>query len=69
MIKKYYSLFASIFLILAVNFFIGYVTKDEINTWYDTLHKSLLTPPNYWFSIVWTILYTIIAICGWIILE
>ena len=25
--------------------------------WYDTLEKSKLTPPNYVFSIAWSILY------------
>ena len=27
------------------------------NIWYDNLKKSYLTPPNYVFSIVWSILY------------
>ena len=30
--------------------------------WYDNLNKSSLTPPNYVFSIVWPLLYTLLAI-------
>ena len=32
------------------------------DTWYTNLKKSKLTPPNYVFSIVWPILYTMIFI-------
>ena len=31
-------------------------------TWYNKLNKSILTPPNYIFSIVWTFLYFLIFI-------
>lgn len=46
---------------------IGSLTKPEINSWYSTLNRSPLTPPNYIFPIAWTILYGIIGACGWII--
>ena len=29
-------------------------------TWYNNLNKSILTPPNYIFSIVWIFLYLLI---------
>lgn len=65
--KKYISLFVWIVGLILVGSIIGSLTKTEVNAWYDTLNRSPLTPPNYAFPIVWTILYAIIATCGWII--
>ena len=33
--------------------------------WYGQLIKSSLTPPGYYFGIVWPILYICLAILGW----
>ena len=65
--KSYLSLALWIVALILIGSVIGFLTKPEINTWYSTLNRSSLTPPNYVFPIAWTILYTIIAICGWII--
>lgn len=32
------------------------------DNWYNNLNKSSLTPPNYVFSIVWPVLYTLLGI-------
>lgn len=50
-----------------IGLIIGSLTRAEVNTWYSTLNRSPLTPPNYVFRIAWTILYPMIAFCGWII--
>lgn len=34
--------------------------------WYERLAKPAWRPPNYAFPIVWTILYAMIAVAGWI---
>jgi tryptophan-rich sensory protein len=34
--------------------------------WYDTLAKPSWTPPPWAFPVVWTILYVMIAIAGWL---
>lgn len=65
--KNYLSLIIWIGALVAIGFVIGSLTKQEISTWYSTLNRSSFTPPNYVFPIAWTILYTIIGICGWII--
>lgn len=44
---------------------LSFATNTGISAWYSTLQRSSLTPPNYVFPIAWTILYTIIGICGW----
>jgi len=33
--------------------------------WYASLNRAPWSPPNFAFAIVWSILYIIIAICGW----
>lgn len=66
-IKKNYSLVVWILALIAIGSGIGFFTKPEISTWYSTLHRSCLTPPNYVFPVAWTILYGIIGACGWLI--
>jgi benzodiazapine receptor len=35
--------------------------------WYERLRKPFWRPPNYLFAPVWTILYFMIAVSGWLI--
>ena len=35
-------------------------------SWYESLNKSSLNPPNYLFGIVWPILYTLMAIVSFL---
>lgn len=65
--KSYIPLLIWIVALIAVGSIIGSLTKPEISTWYSTLNRSYLTPPNYVFPIAWTILYGAIGACGWII--
>jgi len=65
--KNYCSLILWIVALIAIGGLIGSLTKPEISTWYNTLDRAPLTPPNYVFPIVWTILYAIIGACGWVI--
>ena len=43
---------------------VGFITRNSINV-YDTLKKSLLTPSNGIFQIVWIVLYTLIGIAAY----
>ena len=65
--KTHLSLIIWIALLIAIGGSIGSLTKPEINTWYSTLNRASLTPPNYVFPVAWTILYGIIGACGWLI--
>lgn len=35
--------------------------------WYETLEKPFWTPPNWLFGPVWSILYIMIAVAGWLV--
>ncbi len=65
--KNYLSLLIWIVALIAIGSVIGSLTKPEISTWYSTLNRSTLTPPNYVFPVAWTILYGIIGACGCLI--
>lgn len=62
-------------LILSLLFFLGggmlsgFFNKGALNSWYGCLQKSSLTPPSITFSIVWTILYIMMAISFWLLWE
>ena len=36
-------------------------------SWYETLRKPGWTPPNWMFPVVWTVLYVMIGVAGWIV--
>ena len=43
-----------------------YSPKDPATRlWYGRLRKPSYTPPDYLFPIVWTVLYSMIAVSGW----
>lgn len=65
--KKHLSLIIWIVALIAIGSIIGSLTKPELSTWYSTLNRSPLTPPNYVFPVAWTILYGAIGACGWLI--
>ena len=65
--KSHLSLIIWIVALIVIGSVIGSLTKPEISSWYSTLHRSTLTPPNYVFPVAWTILYGIIGACGWLI--
>lgn len=61
------SLISFIILCLALEIFASYWTNQSVSTWYPKLAKPLWTPPGWVFGPVWTVLYIIIAISGWLI--
>lgn len=49
----------------AIGFFLGLLTQANLRPWYEGLNKSMLTPPGWVFSLVWSILYVLLAVAGW----
>lgn len=45
----------------------GFWTKQTVSTWYPTLIKPSWTPPDWIFGPVWSCLYIMIAVSGWLI--
>lgn len=54
-------------LCLSVGIIGGFATNSSVTTWYPTLMKPTWTPPSWVFGPVWTVLYVLIALCGWLI--
>ncbi len=67
--KSYVKLIIWIVILMLIGSVIGASTKSDTDTWYKTLIRSPLTPPDYVFGIAWSILYAMIAISGWLIWE
>ncbi len=42
------------------------ITAPSIHGWYATLHQPPLSPPNWLFAPVWTVLYALMAIAAWL---
>lgn len=52
-----------------IGFLLGMLTQANLHPWYEGLNKSGLTPPGPVFSIVWSILYALMAIIGWVLWQ
>lgn len=65
--NTYLKLFISITVCLSVGGISGYLTANEIPTWYATLNKPSFNPPNWIFAPVWTTLYIFMAIALWLV--
>lgn len=67
-ISRYLLFFASIALAWGVSALSSMGIQPSIDGWYQGLAKSVLTPPNWVFPAVWSILYTLEGIAAWLIL-
>lgn len=61
----------SLTLILAVCFGVaaigGMVTSTTVHTWYPNLQKPPITPPDWLFAPVWSLLYLLMGIAAWLV--
>ena len=46
---------------------IGFFSRESVDGWYQTLTRSALTPPDFVFGPVWTILYAMLAAAGFLL--
>lgn len=63
-IKSDLSFLFWLVLIMLVGWVIGFFTKDMIASWYGSLKCSPLSPPDYVFGIMWSVLYVLISLSG-----
>jgi benzodiazapine receptor len=47
----------------------GIVTRPQIQGWYAQIEKPWFNPPNWLFAPVWTILFAMMAVAFWRILQ
>lgn len=47
----------------------GLAIADHISSWYSTLNKPSFNPPNYLFGPVWSVLYILMGIGLYLILQ
>lgn len=45
----------------------SFFTLGAIDSWYNTLEKPFLSPPNWIFGPVWTVLYALMAVAAWLV--
>ncbi len=60
--KTFFQILAAIVLCQLAGVIGSFFTVTEISSWYTTLEKPALNPPNWVFGPVWTLLYTMMGI-------
>lgn len=45
----------------------GFITSLSVGTWYQGLAKPAYNPPDWLFAPVWSLLYVMIALSGWLV--
>ena len=65
MTSRYVSL--CIFLLIAVGGGLLIGANNVPGAWYEGLQKPWFNPPNWIFAPVWTLLYVLIGIAGWLV--
>jgi benzodiazapine receptor len=69
MMNKYLKLALCITIPLLIGGISGFATATSINDWYVSINKPSFNPPNYLFGPVWTILYILMGISFFMILQ
>ncbi len=60
--NSYFTLLVNILIPHSVGFIGSYFTIPNIKKWYIFLNKPYFNPPNWVFSPIWSILYTLIGL-------
>ncbi len=66
---KWITLLACVALPVVIGSLSGLANVDSINGWYSTLNKPSFNPPNYLFGPVWTLLYFLMGISLYLVLQ
>ena len=67
--NKTVKLILCVALTLSIGAIGGIATASGVNDWYLTLNKPVFNPPNYLFGPVWTVLYILMGISFYLILQ
>ena len=64
---KFISLFGFLFVVFLISAISSKITMPAIHGWYATINKPSFNPPDWVFPPVWTTLYVMIAVSGWLV--
>lgn len=67
--NKIIKLILCIALTLSIGAISGIATSSGVNNWFVTLNKPVFNPPNYLFGPVWTLLYILMGVSFYLILQ
>jgi benzodiazapine receptor len=67
--NKWLTILLCIGLPLAVGGISGYVTSQNVQSWYPGLAKPSFNPPNAVFGPVWTVLYILMGISFYLVIR
>ena len=65
--SKGFSLLIFLAVVLLVEVAGGVFTETSLKDWYMSINKAPWNPPSWVFGPVWTILYIMIAVSGWLV--
>jgi tryptophan-rich sensory protein len=68
-IKKTLQLLGCILGCLSIGSLGAIATASGVNSWYITINKPSFNPPNYLFGPVWTLLYLLMGVSIYLILQ
>ncbi len=61
------KLIVSLALTLGAGFIGSFATRQSVSTWYATINKPPISPPNWLFGPVWTVLFILMGIALFLI--
>lgn len=61
-LNKFWKFILSLTIALSAGWIGSFFTSTSVNTWYRTLEKPALMPPDWAFGLVWTVLNILIGI-------
>ena len=67
--NKYLKLILCILVPLLIGAVSGIATASSVNDWFLTIKKPVFNPPNYLFAPVWTVLYILMGISFYMVLQ
>lgn len=67
--NKYVQLLLCVLLTLSIGAIAGAATASDFNNWFSELNKPFFNPPNYVFGPVWTVLYLLMGVSLYLILQ
>jgi benzodiazapine receptor len=66
-LRAWLMLLAFLAIAFAVAAFGTLTSVSAVDGWYARAEHVTWTPPNWAFGVVWTVLYTLIAVSGWLV--